>query len=201
MQSGQDIGIKLSSGKGIAGSDVSEANQGVHEGQLSWVVEFEPRDAFTTGKHGGLCQFVELASVNKALQDVLLNIKIVVANGGELVSELGEVFDGLFDSIGSHVISRRLGAQAEVIANVLFEGAVSVVSANDRIRKIQILDDGLKLPLVVLGDPTTEDGGDFFGLADGAVGIQESLVEVIQCGTPVKDEVVAILHLAEKSRC
>jgi hypothetical protein len=69
------------------------------------------------------------------------------------------------------------------------------VSANDRIRKIQILDDGLKLSLVVLGDPTTEDGGDFFGLADGAVVIQESLVQVIQCGTPVKDEVVAILHL------
>jgi len=81
LQSGQDIGIKFGGGEGVASSDVSEANQGVHEGQLSWMVEFEPRDAFTTGKHGGLCQFVELASVNKALQDVLLNIKIVIANG------------------------------------------------------------------------------------------------------------------------
>ena len=198
MQSGQHVGIKFGGSEGVAGSDVSEAYQGVHEGQLSWVVEFESRDALTAGKDSGLGQVMELASVNKALQDVLLNIKIVVANGGELVSELGEVFDGLFDSIGSHVISRRFGAQAEVIANVLFEGAVSVVSANDRIRKIQILDDGLKLALVELGDPTTEDGGDFFGLADGAVGIQESLVQVIQCGTPVKDEVVAILHLGEK---
>jgi hypothetical protein len=56
----------------------------MHEGQLSWVVEFEPRDAFTAGKGSGLGQFVELTSVNKALQDVLLNIKIVVANGGGL---------------------------------------------------------------------------------------------------------------------
>ena len=93
MQSCQDVGIKLSSGEGVAGSDVSEANQSVHQSQLSWVVELEPGDAFTAGKHGGLCQVVELASVNKALQDVLLNIKIVVANGGELVSKLGEVFD------------------------------------------------------------------------------------------------------------
>jgi len=40
-----------------------DRSQGVHEGQLSWVVEFERGDAFTAGKHGGLCQVVELASV------------------------------------------------------------------------------------------------------------------------------------------
>ena len=48
------MGIKLGGGEGVARSDVSEAYQGVHEGQLSWVVEFESRDAFTAGKHGGL---------------------------------------------------------------------------------------------------------------------------------------------------
>ena len=42
-------------------------------------------------------------------------------------------------------------------------------------RKIDIFDDGLKLSLVVLGDLAAEDGGDLAGLADGAVGIQESL--------------------------
>ena len=56
----------------------------------------------------------------------------------------------------------------------------------------------MKLSLVVLGELATEDGGDLAGLADGAVGIQESLVQLIQCGAPVKDEVVAILHLGEK---
>jgi hypothetical protein len=53
------------------------------------VIEFEPGDAFTAGKHGGLCQVVELASVNKAFQDILLNMKIIVANGRELLAELG----------------------------------------------------------------------------------------------------------------
>src|SRR6201984_2444818 len=134
------MGIKLGGGEGVARSDVSEAYQGVHEGQLSWVVEFEPRDAFTTGKDSGLCQVMQLASVDKALQDVLLNIKIVVANGGELVSKLREVFDGLFDPIGGHVISSRLGAQAQVIADILLEEAVSIMSANDWVRKIDIFD-------------------------------------------------------------
>jgi hypothetical protein len=57
-------------GEGVARSGVGEAYQGVHEGQLSWVVELESRDAFSAGKHGGLCQMMELASVNEALQDI-----------------------------------------------------------------------------------------------------------------------------------
>ena len=76
-----------------------------HQGQLSWVVEFEPRDAFTAGKDSGLGQVVELTSVDKAFQDVLLDVKIVVANGREPVSELGEVFDGLVDPIGVQIES------------------------------------------------------------------------------------------------
>jgi hypothetical protein len=90
---------------------------------------------------------MELSSVNEAFQDVLLNIKIIVANGREPVPELGEVFDGLFDPIGGLVISSRLAAQAQVIADVLFEGAKCVVSTNHGVRQIEIFDDGLKLPL------------------------------------------------------
>ena len=81
MQSGQDVGIEFGGGEGAAGSDVSEAYQGVHQGQLSWVVEFESRDTFTAGKHRGLGQVMELASIDEALQDILLNVKIVVADG------------------------------------------------------------------------------------------------------------------------
>ena len=83
---------------------------------------------------------------------------------------MGEVFDGLFDPIGGHV----------------------------GVGQIEVFDDGLKLSLVELGDLAAEDGGDLAGLADGAVGIQESLVQLIQCSAPVKDEVVAILDLREK---
>ena len=56
--------------------------------------------------------------------------KIVVANGGELFSQLWQVFYGLFDPIVGHVIGCRFGAQAQVIADILLEEAVSIVSAN-----------------------------------------------------------------------
>jgi hypothetical protein len=59
-----------------------------------------------------------------------------------------------------------------MITDILLEKALCVVSANDRVRKIEVFDDGLKLSLVVLGDLATEDRGDLVGLADRAVGIQ-----------------------------
>ena len=39
-----------------------------------------------------------------------------------------------------------------------------VVSTNDGIGQLEVLDDGLKLSLVELGDLTAEDGGDLAGL-------------------------------------
>src|SRR4029077_7168747 len=126
---------------------------------LSWMVEFQAGNPFTTGKHCGLCQLMELTSVDEGFQDILLDAEVVVANAGEPVSELWEVFDGLFDPIVGDVIGRRFGAQAQVIADILLEEALCIVSTNHRVRKMEIFDDGLKLSLVVLGDRATEDRG------------------------------------------
>ena len=62
--------------------------------------------------------------------------KIVVANGGELFSQLWQVFYGLFDPIVGHVIGCRFGAQAQVITDVPLEKAVCVVRANAMPTKI-----------------------------------------------------------------
>jgi hypothetical protein len=67
--------------------------------------------------------------------------------------------------------------------------------------ELQILDDGLKLSLVLLGDLATEDDGDLLGLADGPIGIQQSLAELIQliqCSSPVKDQVVTTFNFREE---
>ena len=84
-----------------------------------------------------------------------------------------------------------------MIADILLEEALCIVSANHRVRKIEIFDAGLKLSLVVLGDPAPEDRGDLLGLADRAVGIQ-SVAQSVQCSVPVKDQVVTIFDLGEK---
>jgi hypothetical protein len=79
-------------------------------------------------------------------------VKIIVANGREPVADLGEVFDGLFDPIGGHVIGSRFGTQARVIADVLFEATVCVMSTDHGVGQIEVRplpDDGLKLSLAL----------------------------------------------------
>ena len=85
------------------------------------------------------------------------------------------MFHSLLDPIVGDVIGSKLGTQAQVIADILFEKSLSIMATDHWVRKIKILNDGLKLALVVFGDLATEDHGDFLGLADGAVGIQQSL--------------------------
>ena len=117
------MGIKLSSREGASRGDVSEPDQGVHQRQLAWVVQFQAGNPFATGKHGGFCQLTQLPSVDKGFQDVLLDGEIIVADGRQLVSELGQVFDSLLDPIVGDIIGRCFGAQAQVIADILLEEA------------------------------------------------------------------------------
>ena len=51
---------------------------------------------------------------------------------------------------------------------------------------------------MMTGDAAAEDQGEFVGLTDGAIGIDESLFEGIDGGTTTKDEIVAELHLRKK---
>jgi hypothetical protein len=70
----------------------------------------------------------QLTSVDKGFQDVLLDAEIVVANLCQLISKLWEVLHSLLDSIVADVIGGWLGAQAEVIADILLEEAVCMES-------------------------------------------------------------------------
>src|SRR6267142_3743124 len=85
-----------------------------------------------------------------------------------------------------------------MIADILLDEAVSIVATNHGVGQLQILDNGLKLSLILLSDLATEDHGDLVGLANCTIGIQQSLAELIDCGPPVKDQVVAIFHLREE---
>src|SRR5215469_9640783 len=51
---------------------------------------------------------------------------------------------------------------------------------------------------MMTGDAAAEDQGEFVGLTDSAIGIDESLLEGINGGTTTKDEIVGELHLGKK---
>ena len=85
-----------------------------------------------------------------------------------------------------------------MIADVLLDEAVAIVAADDGIGQVHVLDLGLQLAAIVLGDLATEDDGDLVRLPDGSIGIEQAFAEIVQCCTTTEDEVVAVLDLREE---
>jgi hypothetical protein len=98
------------------------------------------------------------------------------------------MLDGLFDTLVGDIVGRRLGAQEEVIPHLLLDESVAVVAPDDGMGKIQVFDDRLEFAAVMLGDLAAEDAGDLVGLADGAIGIPETLFQGVQASAPREDE-------------
>ena len=68
---------------------MSKTYQGMHQSQLPWMIKFQAGNPFTIGKNCGLGQFAQLASVDKGLQDVLLDSEVIVADASQLISQWG----------------------------------------------------------------------------------------------------------------
>ena len=85
-----------------------------------------------------------------------------------------------------------------MVPHVLLDKAVAVVTADDRVGQVHVLDLGLQLAAVMLGDFAAEDDGDLVRLTDGAVGVEETLTQLVERGATVKDQVVAVLDLREE---
>ena len=85
-----------------------------------------------------------------------------------------------------------------MIAHVLLDEAVAVVAADDRIGQMQVLDFGLQLAAIELADLAAKDGGDLVRLADGAIGVEEPLAQLVEAGAAMEDQIVAELGLGEE---
>ena len=119
--------------KGASCSDVREAHQSMHQGQLPRMIQLQTRDAFAVREDGGLAEVPQLTAIEEGFQDVLLNIQIVVNNRGKLLTELRKMVNGLFHSVVGNIVGSGLGAKQEMIANVLFNEPVSIVTTDNGI--------------------------------------------------------------------
>ncbi len=166
--------------------------------ELPRVVELEAGDAFSTGGDCRLREYSQLAAVDEGLDNVLLDVQVVVDDRRETGAQVGQVGDGFLDAVVGDVVGRRLGSQDQVIAHVLFDEAVAIVAADHRVGRCMCFDFGLQLAVMELGDFAAEDGGDLVWLADGPVGVEEPLAELVERGAAMEDQVVAELDLGEE---
>ena len=54
--------------------DLSKTDQGVHQSELSGIVELEAGDTLAGRGQGGLGEVSELPTINKSFKDILLDI-------------------------------------------------------------------------------------------------------------------------------
>ena len=88
--------------------------------------------------------------------------------------------DGFRDTEVSDVVGRGLGAEQQVILDVLFNGAVAVVAADDGIREVEIFNHRFELAAIPLGHLPAEDGREFRGLTNRAIRIEQAFAEGVQ---------------------
>lgn len=108
------------------------------------------------------------------------------------------MLDSLVDAAVGDVVGGRLGPQDQVVAHVLLDEAVAVMTADDRVGQVHVFDLGLQLAAILLGDFAAEDDGDLVRLADRAVGVEQSLAQLVERGAPMKDQIVAEFDLREE---
>ena len=100
-------------------------------GQLSGLVQLQARDASAVGEKRGLGELVKFLAIHKGFQDILLHIQIAIDDASQLVPQERKILHGLADGvIGIDIVGRRFGAKEEAIADVLFEEALAVVTAD-----------------------------------------------------------------------
>ena len=185
--------MDFSGGEGIAGGDVCKPYESVHEGELSWMVELEARNALSRRGDGRLREFSELTTVDEGLQDVLLDIEVIVDDRRKLSAERRKIFDRFVHAVIIDVVAGRLCPQGEVVANVLLDEAVAVMATNNGVGKLHIRDLSLQLTPIALADLATKDHYDLVRLSDRSIGIEQAFAELVQRRTAMKDNVVAEL--------
>jgi hypothetical protein len=129
----------------------------------------------------------------KVSRNVLLHGEIPVSHGGHRIAQRRQMVDGFRDTEVSDVVGRGLGAEQQVIADVLFNGAVAVVAADDGIREVEIFNQRFALAAVPL------DVREFRGLTNRAIRIEQAFAQGVQGDSRVEDEVVRVTRPARRT--
>ena len=75
-----DGGVHFGSGEGIAGRNVCEAHQRMHQGELPRVIEPEARNALSRRGESRFRELSQLAAIDKGFQDILLHVEVVIVD-------------------------------------------------------------------------------------------------------------------------
>jgi len=112
----------------------------------------------------------QVPAVDEGLEDVLLDGEVAVGDGGHSLPQVRQRVNGLGDAeVPGDVVRGRLGTEPKVVADVLLDGAVPVVAADDRIRPVPgrvLTEDPLLGPRTIKGSRVHDARGPTMHSAD-----------------------------------
>src|SRR5207253_5396233 len=112
----------------------------LHNGQQPWVVELEAWCSTSTWGDRGLAHACQLPTIDVRLEHVLLNSQVAVVDPAHDSAELRQVANRFADAQVGSVVAGGLGAEQSVVTDVLLDGAVLVLAADDRIAEMMVGD-------------------------------------------------------------
>jgi hypothetical protein len=86
--------MEFCSGKAVAGGDVRETHEGMHQGKLAGVIEAQSRNALSRRSDGRFGEPSQLATVNEGLKDILGIAPVDVELGKEALPRLEPLGSG-----------------------------------------------------------------------------------------------------------
>ena len=187
VEGGRRGGMEIAHRERVTSGNVREADERMHERELAGMIQFQAGNPLAVGEVCGFGEVSQLAAVHEGLEDVLLDREIPVGDGHHRVAQRRQVFDGFRDAEVPDVVGRGFGPQGQVIPHVLFDGPVAAIAADNRIREIEVFDDGFELAAVPLRDLPAEDRREFRRLADRAIRIEQALAERVKGRAPIED--------------
>ena len=128
----------------------------------------------------GSASFLSSPAIQKRFQDVLLHLLVSVGDALHFVSQGIQVRHCLGDVVVlGDIVRGGFKTQHIMIPHIMFGEAVLVIAAHYRVSQMQILDLGLQIVRVLLGDPPAEDDGQLVWPADVTVGIQQPFTHFV----------------------
>ncbi len=117
--------VELRCCEAVGGGDMTEAHKGVHKRELPRIVELQAGCAFSSGGDRRLRQLLQLPAINEGLKDILLDIEVVIVDGRERLAQRRQVVDRFADAVIGDIVGGGLGAQDEMVAQILFDACLS----------------------------------------------------------------------------
>ena len=170
--------------------------QHFHQSNHTGVMDLDPWD-FAFARHDGQGQALEQSEVDMHVEGLSLESRVTVRNLTENLTHSGEVIERFLQMKVSEVVAAHFASEESEKLLVLFDKGVLEVGSQDVMTMLDSLQGRMHFALKPFFDALTEDLRDFVSGQEQKSQFAGALKEVSDREVALKDEVAAVLDLAD----